>query len=227
MLTITFLLGLDDCKMNDETMDSAWTRGSFVLFVGIDENEFRDAVLEASRELSHQISEIDTAETEELSGEFLAVGSSENRHSLWIRPGPKSRVFIRQIGKTLECSWIEVFFSDDRPWHYSLWNEGEQIDMFTTSPEFEGRKANFDLPSGESRADALCRCLELEKGTFERYLVEWSVLDIDDDVIEFDESRKAYENDESPYGDPFQVQDFCRGINAPSPTVEFRIEFSR
>lgn len=108
------------------------------------------------------------------------------------------------ISAKQNCSAISAYIYDGDFWGYTLFINGEKRDEFSTMPEYfkeEGdvkRKQVADLL-------LLSQAFDVAPERVEKYLCNWT-----DELL--NEENTAYEDDEFPYGDVWQVVDFLGAL---------------
>ena len=118
------------------------------------------------------------------------------------------------LSKSLGVPVVSVHIHDGDLWMYILYRDGEAIDQFNPIPDYWSEDLSHEERSSwAGNADVVCDNWEgIERAAIEKYLVTW---DLDND-----EPRMAYEDDEFPIGDCWQVVDFMRKLGLTYPVDE-------
>jgi hypothetical protein len=117
----------------------------------------------------------------------------------------------KQLSKVLGVPVISLHIHDGDLWIYVLYRDGDEVDQFNPIPDYWSAD-----PSPEERsswagdASAVAENWDgVDAASIERYLITW---DLDDD-----NPGKAYEADEYPIGDCWQVTDFMQKLGLTYP----------
>jgi hypothetical protein len=115
------------------------------------------------------------------------------------------------LSSSLHAPVFSMHIHDGDLWMYVLYHDGEEVDHFNPIPDYWMEDLS---PEEESvwagDAEVVARTWPgVDAASIERYLVTW---DLDDD-----EPGKAYETDEHPTGDCWQLLDFMRKLGLPHP----------
>lgn len=96
-------------------------------------------------------------------------------------------------------------------WMFVLFDKGEIVTRFNPIPEYWGELDPHEKASWAGDAPAICQRIPgLSPDSIEHYFVEWT-----EEVA--DSGRKAYPDDEFPYGIDWQMTDFMRRIGLEYP----------
>ena len=115
------------------------------------------------------------------------------------------------LSRTLSTSVFSLHIHDEDLWMYVLFSKGEQVDQFNPIPDYWKRK----MPKSEKQVWAGNAAVVaqhwpgLVPGIHSGYLLEWD-LDVED-------SDNAYDDDQFPYNDCWQVTDFMRRLGLVYP----------
>jgi hypothetical protein len=115
------------------------------------------------------------------------------------------------LSKSLGVPVISLHIHDGDLWMYVLYRDGEEIDQFNPIPDYWSED-----PSPEERsswagdAGVVAENWEgVDAASIDKYLVTW---DLNDDI-----PGKAYEADEHPIGDCWQLTDFMKKFGLTYP----------
>jgi hypothetical protein len=98
-------------------------------------------------------------------------------------------------------------------WMYVLFENGLVVDQFNPIPDYWQEVDAKERQRWRGNAtEVAMRVPALSKESIAKYLIAW-----DDDILESDERKKAYPDDEFFYGDDWQLVDFMKrlGLNYP------------
>ncbi len=108
------------------------------------------------------------------------------------------------ISAKRNCAVLSAYIYDGDFWGYMLFINGEKCDEFSTMPEyFEGDEAVIQQKAPDLLL--LSQAFEVDTERVEKYLCNWT-----NELL--DEEKTAYEDDEFPYGDAWQVVDFLSAL---------------
>lgn len=122
------------------------------------------------------------------------------------------------LGQNLGIPWINVRIQEGSLWDYSLYQGSENLDNFSTMPEYWEDDPEF-LASWRGQAAILSKAWSIEKSHVENYLRPWyGGVDEDDCIVHNPElAGRAYPDDQFEYGDIWQMTDFLRALGAHDP----------
>lgn len=103
------------------------------------------------------------------------------------------------LSKRVHCPVLLAYIYDDDFWGYELWQGGRELDQFASVHDYFDKGSPPDKPGD---ADLLARCFGVEPERVRRYLLPW---DEEPDGC-------AYEGDEFPAGDSWQMADFLDAL---------------
>lgn len=122
-------------------------------------------------------------------------------------------LLCRLVGAALQSPWVEARIQEGTLWDYSLYEGADNVDNFSTLPEYwEQDPAEY---RGNPRLLAQIWNAPLER--IERYLRHWGMQPIDDCTFQTVLQGKAYDSDESGYGESHQMFDFLATLGAVDP----------
>ena len=114
----------------------------------------------------------------------------------------------------LNATVLMLYIYDDDFWGYFLCENGREIDRFSPLPDYfdedEEAVARYAGTPGQ-----IARCFDVAEEEISRYIVRWS-----EDILDSDACETAYEDDESTYGDCWQMADFMRKLGFPFDALE-------
>jgi hypothetical protein len=115
------------------------------------------------------------------------------------------------LSETLGVPVLSLHVHDGDLWMYVLYRDGEEIDQFNPIPDYWSEDVS-DEERSSWKGDAIVVAEvwdDVDAGAIEKYLVTW---DLDDD-----EPGKAYETDQHPIGDCWQIVDFMSKLGLTYP----------
>jgi hypothetical protein len=109
---------------------------------------------------------------------------------------------------------ISLHIHDGDLWMYTLYRDGEEIDQFNPIPDYWSAELSpEERSSWEGNASVVAQCFEdVEVPSIEKYLVTWN--------LDTEEPGKAYEDDEFPFNDCWQLTDFMSKLGLVYPIAE-------
>lgn len=117
----------------------------------------------------------------------------------------------RYLSVTLGVPVISLHIHDGDLWMYVLYRDGQEIDQFNPIPDYLSEDLSaeeFSIWAGDAAVVA-DNWDGVDASSIEKYLVTW---DLDDD-----EPVKAYEDDQNPIGDCWQIVDFMGKLGLGFP----------
>jgi hypothetical protein len=117
----------------------------------------------------------------------------------------------KYLSKSLGVPVISLHIHDGDLWMYVLYRDGEEVDRFNPIPDYWSEELSpEERSSWAGDANVVAECWEgVDAASIERYLVTW---DLDND-----DPGKAYEDDEHPIDDCWQLTDFMRKLGLTFP----------
>lgn len=194
------------------------TRFELRLFRGGTAESFRETLAQAASSLGGAIT-WDQHGSGESDLRFFSRGEV---HSLYIPYQNLAFPLCREIGRILDCPWIEIRIQEGSLWDYALYQGTECIDTFSVAPEYweePGDITEDDLRRWRGDPQKLAISWQLPVASVERYIVSWGFHIVDDDTCAFRLKGKAYPNDKYEYGDPDQMYDLLKKLGGEFPTV--------
>ena len=118
------------------------------------------------------------------------------------------------LSKALGVPVISLHIHDGDLWMYILYRDGEAIDQFNPIPDYWSEDlSDEERSSWTGDAGVVCENWEgVVRVAIEKYLVTWNLDD--------DKPGMAYDDDEFPIGDCWQVVDFMRKLGLTYPVDE-------
>ena len=115
------------------------------------------------------------------------------------------------LSKSLGVPVISLHIHDGDLWMYVLYRDGEEVDQFNPIPDYWSEDLSpEERSSWAGDAGVVAENWDgIDAASIERYLMTWDL----DDV----EPGKAYEDDEYPMGDCWQLMDFIRKLGLIYP----------
>jgi hypothetical protein len=117
----------------------------------------------------------------------------------------------KRLSKALGVPVISLHIHDGDLWMYVLYRDGHEIDQFNPIPDYWSEDLSpEDQSSWEGNASVIADNWDgVDAPSIEKYLATW---DLDND-----EPGKAYEDDEHPIGECWQLLDFMRKLGLTYP----------
>ncbi len=106
----------------------------------------------------------------------------------------------RQVG----CPVMAMYIYDGDLWGYSLWQNGGEIDRFSSLGDYFGED---EPPKKPGNAKAVGRCFGVEAEAVKEYLIPW-----DEEIMDGETECYAYDGDEAAIGDCWQITDFMKAL---------------
>jgi hypothetical protein len=98
-------------------------------------------------------------------------------------------------------------------WMYDFFVDGVIVDQFNTVPEYWQELEDDERAAWRGSAEVIARhAVGVSAQDIARYLVQWG-----DGVLDADERRTAYDDDEYYYGDDWQLCDLMRRLGFDYP----------
>jgi hypothetical protein len=114
------------------------------------------------------------------------------------------------LSASLNAPVFSLHIHDGDLWMYVLFANGEEVDHFNPIPDYWSAE-----PSPEERsiwagdAKIVARYWSVDPASVEKYLVTWD--------LEDDDAGKAYESDQFPINECWQLTDFMRSVGLSYP----------
>lgn len=117
----------------------------------------------------------------------------------------------RHLSETLGVPVISLHVHDGDLWMYVLYRDGQEIDQFNPIPDYWSDDVSDDERSfwAGDAAVLAANWDGVDAASIEKYLVAWNLDD--------DDPGKAYETDEYPIGDTWQIVDFMTRLSLTYP----------
>lgn len=141
-------------------------------------------------------------------GVIIASGTrlTVNYSDLFIGADAVSAHLSRELGQAV----FSFAFFDGDFWQYRLYLAGEEVDRFSTVPDYFEEMTPAELASWQGNAEVVARCVPgLDPAAIARYLVRWDMADED--------PQKAYPTDTHQAHDCWQLVDFMRTLGFTYP----------
>jgi len=143
----------------------------------------------------------------------------------------------QEIGKALNCAWIELRIQEGNHWEYDLFLGDINIDRFSADPDYFDPERD-DKEELKGKPKLVAKSFNIDIGRIEKYIQWWGPI-IEpineeiihqvntelgnikivsrslDDILKTPKRRlsgKAYEYDEFEYGDCWQMADFMKAL---------------
>jgi hypothetical protein len=115
------------------------------------------------------------------------------------------------LSKTLGTAVFSLHIHDEDLWMYTLFSKGEQVDQFNPIPDYwSKRMPNVEKQMWAGNAAIVAQHWPgLVPESIRNYLFEW---DLDEE-----DSDNAYDDDQFPYNDCWQVTDFMHRLGLVYP----------
>jgi hypothetical protein len=192
------------------------TRLQLRLFRGGNAVSFREAVGQAASSLGGTV----TWDQHGPGPSDLRFSTRGEVHSLYVPYQDAAFPFCREIGRILDCPWIEIRIQEGALWDYSLYRGNECIDMFSVAPEYWLEPADITedyLRCWRGDPRKLATLWQLPLASVERYIVSWCLHTVDEDTYEFRLKGKAYPTDKYDYGNADQMYDILNTLGGEFP----------
>lgn len=115
--------------------------------------------------------------------------------------------FAKALSEKISSHVMLLYIYDEDFWGYFLYDKGREMDRFSPDPEYFGEDEDCEKYSGN--ADIIAKYFGISKESIEKYLIGWT----DEHYEECD--IFAYEADEYPYADCWQMSDFMDKLGFP------------
>uniref|UniRef100_UPI004056C77F hypothetical protein n=1 Tax=Acetatifactor sp. TaxID=1872090 RepID=UPI004056C77F len=144
-------------------------------------------------------------------GEFISGIAIKGKHTFQLYEAEEVEDKAAAISAECGCPVLSAYIYDGDFWGYTLYIDGEAKDEFATIPEYfeEGEAV---IRQYTANLSLLSKVFSVAPSQIENYLCHWTKDLLDSDNL-------AYENDESPYGDPWQLIDFLETLGFAYPEV--------
>ena len=119
-------------------------------------------------------------------------------------------MLAQRLSERLRRPALGLHIHDDDLWMYLLYSSGKLVDKFNPLPDYWGELEEEDMASWGGRADVVCEHWpSVSKEAVSKYLRKW----------DFEDTGKAYPDDEFEVNDCWQLVDFMRrlGLDYPDP----------
>ncbi|UUO08889.1 hypothetical protein M4951_11355 [Blastopirellula sp. J2-11] len=124
------------------------------------------------------------------------------------------------LSRALDTPVFSLHIHDEDLWMYLLFRKGQVIDSFNPTPDYwDESLSEKEMAEWAGDAKVVAEAAPgLDPAEIEKYLIRW-------DESLFDEERKAYEDDEFPAPDCWQMLDFMKKLGLTYPiTADGEIE---
>lgn len=126
-------------------------------------------------------------------------------------------LICRLVGAALGVPWIETRIQEGALWDYSLYEGANDVDEFSTLPEYWEDDEQAAEKKDLGNPDLLARLWNVPKERVERYVRHWGMEPLDDGVFDTKLKGKAYDSDKHGYGSIYQMFDFLSALGAVDP----------
>lgn len=184
-------------------------------------------------------------DSDDRNGLLVGICSTDDMHTINVCYVGGTYGFFKEIGKRLDCPWMEARIQDGNHWDYSLMQGGRELDDFSTFPQYYHRSSS-KRNEYKGNPQLLADTWGIPIKRIERYLVNWGdagqrfaespfpflktvmVNSISGAVNivsgrlkqNFKRKGKAYPTDEFEYGDCWQVLDFINALAGSTVTID-------
>jgi len=192
------------------------TRLQLRLFRGGTAATFREAVGQATSSLGGTIA----LDQHGPGASDLRFSSRGEVHSLYIPYQDAALPFCQEIGRILDCPWIEIRIQEGALWDYALYRGSECVDTFSVAPEYWEEPEDITveyLLRWRGDPQKLAALWQLPLASIERYIVSWGFHVVDEDTSDFRLKGKAYPTDEYEYGNSEQMYDVLKTLGGEFP----------
>ena len=112
----------------------------------------------------------------------------------------------KAISKALRKAALLLYTYDGDYWGYFLFDNGKEIDMFDSVPDYFEGVSEKEKQEVKGNAKLISDYFHVEESSIKNYLVFWTGEMTD---------KKAYEDDEFEYLDCWQMADFMKRLGYP------------
>lgn len=202
-------------------------RHTLRIFKESDSARFREFVEHAAREFNGQLT-WDQPSTN--SRDEFRLGSTATTQTIYLDTAGYG--FCHKIGELSGLPWMELRIQEGSLWDYSLMLGAEDVDRFSTWPEYwedpdeftdEAWQAEMDKRRGNPAQ--LAELFELPQASIENYLRPWLEPHARTEKNPVWRRGKAYPHDEFKYGNYDQCFDFLRALGAVEPRGRHTLVF--
>lgn len=113
----------------------------------------------------------------------------------------------KDLSEKISSHVMLLYIYDEDFWGYFLYDKGREMDRFSPDPEYFGEDEDSEKYSGN--AEIVSKYFGVPRESIEKYIVRWQ-----DEYYE-EGDIMAYEDDEFPYADCWQMADFMKKIGFP------------
>lgn len=117
-------------------------------------------------------------------------------------------VDIEFLSKEVADIVLSLYIYDDDFWGYCLYENGNLLDEFNTSPDYFEDISDEECDALKGKPDVISKYFDVNVKDIEKYLVHWT------EEMQ-DEEDLAYEDDEFTYCDCWQMADFMQKLGFP------------
>lgn len=188
------------------------------VYQGMDAAAFRHLIEQAASSLGGQLIWLDAT----VRGQDIRYHLGERVHTLTVPYEPGMEEFSERVGELTEKSWLRLRIQEGTLWDYELVDSSgsQSLDTFSVCPEYwnypEVDPAH--VAEWKGKPDVLAKAFDVPLETIEHYLVHWGYQDNgEDECYTYVRQGKAYPDDESGYGECYQVFDFLRRLGGSEP----------
>ncbi len=170
-----------------------------------------DQVIEALNVLAaNEGCELKPVAVKEIGSEHLAVVNAEKGTTIFYPSGFVGEEQSRFLSKHLNATVFWLMIYDGDFWNYTLFDRGEERDKFITDPDYFEKVSQSEKLAQTGNADIVAKYVPgLDPEQIRNYLVHLS----SDDQRYLE--AKAYPDDESKFGEDWQLTDFMRKLGLP------------
>lgn len=116
--------------------------------------------------------------------------------------------FLAALSIKTDAPLLFLYIYDEDFWGYTLYDKGEEIDDFSTMPDYFIER-DYKTDNSLEHAARIAECFSVSEDAIKNYLIAWT-----DEMMDKEESR-AYSDDIASYGDCWQMTDFMEKLGFP------------
>ena len=117
-------------------------------------------------------------------------------------PSPE---FLAALSIKTDAPLLFLYIYDGDFWGYTLYDKGEEIDDFSTMPDYFIER-DYKTDNSLEHTARIAECFGVSEDAIKNYLIAWT-----DEIMDNEES-KAYSDDIASYGDCWQMTDFMEKL---------------
>jgi len=116
-----------------------------------------------------------------------------------------SEEFLCTLSLKIESPILFLYIYDGDFWGYTLYDKGEEIDDFSTRPDYF-IKSSDKAENSREHVSLIAKYFDVDEEKIKNYLIPWT-----DEMLK-EERSMAYPDDTCSYGDSWQMMDFMEKL---------------